>query len=44
MSIYWVWSYYGKPGKVTEYVKWLNSDEAKLFGFSNREGNWHQVP
>ena len=30
MSIYWVWSYYGKPGKVAEYVKWLNSDEAKL--------------
>ncbi len=30
MSIYWVWSYYGKPGKVAEYVKWLSSDEAKL--------------
>src|SRR5208337_191643 len=30
VSIYWVRSYYGKPGKVAEYVKWLNSDEAKL--------------
>ena len=30
MSIYWVWSYYGKGGKVTEYLKWLSSDEAKL--------------
>jgi hypothetical protein len=30
MSIYWVRSYYGKPGKVTEYLKWLNSDRAKL--------------
>ncbi len=30
MSIYWVWSYFGKPGKVTEYLKWLNSDRAKL--------------
>ena len=30
MSIYWVRSYYRKPGKVAEYVKWLNSDEAKL--------------
>ena len=30
MSIYWVRSYFGKPGKVTEYLKWLNSDEAKL--------------
>jgi len=29
LSIYWVWSYYGKPGKAAEYVKWLNSDEAK---------------
>ena len=30
MSIYWVRSYYGKPGKVTEYLKWLTSDRAKL--------------
>jgi hypothetical protein len=30
MSIYWVRSYYGKPGKVAEYVNWLKSDEAKL--------------
>ena len=30
MSLYWVWSYYGKGGKVTEYLKWLSSDEAKL--------------
>jgi hypothetical protein len=30
VSIYWVRSYYGKPGKITEYLKWLNSDRAKL--------------
>jgi hypothetical protein len=29
MPIYWVWSYYGKAEKASDYFKWLNSDEAK---------------
>ena len=37
MSIFWVWNYYGKPGKVMEYIKWLKSDEAKLLASQIQE-------
>jgi hypothetical protein len=43
-TIYWVTSYYLRPGKATEYQKWLTSDEAKrLFDQFERETGFKYV-
>jgi hypothetical protein len=37
LSIYWVWSYYGKPGKIAEYaVGVCERDTVSAGGYMNR--------